>query len=112
MSIADMAEAPTHPAEKEAVYRIKTDDIDKLIDSRLKLLNYDKADAKKKVESLQNQVKVQESMSYISSEYLLSYISSEYLLNLHQSTLHDIEEWQMQCMLGRCLEILLVTNII
>ncbi|KAK2184505.1 hypothetical protein NP493_262g01000 [Ridgeia piscesae] len=55
-----MAEAPINPAEKEVVYRIKTDDIDKLIDSRLKLLDYDKADAKKEVESLQNQVKVQE----------------------------------------------------
>ena len=72
VSVADMAEAPIRPAEKEAVYRIKTDDIDKLIDSRLKLLNYDKADAKKKVESLQNQVKVQESMSYTSSECLSS----------------------------------------
>jgi len=74
MSIADMAEAPINPAEKEVVYRIKTDDIDKLIDSRLKLLDYDKADAKKEVESLQNQVKVQESMSYISSECLPSII--------------------------------------
>ena len=60
-----MAEAPVSPAEKDVVYRIKTDDIDRLIDSRLKLLNYDKADATKKVESLQDQMKVQESMSYI-----------------------------------------------
>ncbi|KAI0237727.1 Histone-lysine N-methyltransferase SETDB1 [Lamellibrachia satsuma] len=58
--VEKMAEAPVSPAEKDVVYRIKTDDIDRLIDSRLKLLNYDKADATKKVESLQDQMKVQE----------------------------------------------------
>ena len=58
-----MASRPANDRGKSVVYRIQTDDLDKLIESQLKLLNYSKSDKTKKIEALQNQLKIQEGMS-------------------------------------------------
>ena len=59
----DMAASPLSARDKSVVYRIETDDLDQLIESQLKLLNFSKSDKKKKIEALQDQLNIEEGMS-------------------------------------------------
>ena len=58
-----MASIPLSVRDKSVVYRIETDDLDQLIESQLKLLNFSKSDKKKKIEALQDQLNIEEGMS-------------------------------------------------
>ena len=58
-----MASSPLNARDKSVVYRIETDDLDQLIESQLKLLNFSKSDKKKKIEALQDQLNIEEGMS-------------------------------------------------